>query len=162
MSSQYWIISVPVAEGQELLERSKLAEKTVCSRHQSPPSRQLGACCPPSPSFSALLHPSPTRPPIYSSAPVALTSLRGSPGTLRLQVRKGLSQQNFAFKVPQLKVGTLDQLMVVSELLGKADSKYQQMVVKLSRTFAELGKDPKTLLVGEEGLLRVSHLFQRS
>jgi len=69
---------------------------------------------------------------------------------------RGLST-NFKFRIPKLKVGTIDTLIALSDDLTKLDSSMNGLVKKIKRTFDETRKAEPSKLRPEERVLLSNH-----
>jgi V-type H+-transporting ATPase subunit C len=62
-------------------------------------------------------------------------------------VKRGLCKQ-WVFKIPNLKVGTLDTLVMLSEDLAKIDAQAHQVVQKIQRAYIDISKSEPSAAAG--------------
>ena len=68
-----------------------------------------------------------------------------------LDMKASRFSDNFDFRVPLLRVGTLDTLMTLSDDLGKIDQSLEGVVKKIRRTYAEMkGRDSELKVLGSK------------
>ena len=76
-----------------------------------------------------------------------------------LDMKTSKMSDNFEFRLPKLRVGTLDALMALSDELVKEDQTCEGIVRKVERTYLEIAPQGESLTVNQGELLLLLLLF---